>query len=257
MATTIITALTAMLVYGARTRFLQKQKETLRLKLESEQKAREAELEARRQEAEEKNRLFLVAQVDRAIANADDARRVADTAKAEAAAIADAAKKDAANWRQLADSLQEQLNSATTQIAFYRKQTEELSLILQEQKKSLESMPELKRQLENQQKLVDILTAQLATIPKLESEIQRLHLAQDELNKRLGELSHERSEISRLLEAERKVHRINEESLKKEIAALKAQVQTLTDENTRLKVRLTALEKPNTNNSNSKVNEQA
>jgi regulator of replication initiation timing len=104
---------------------------------------------------------------------------------------------------------------------------------------------------------VDILTAQLATIPKLESEIQRLHLAQDELNKRLGELSHERSEISRLLEAERKVHRINEESLKKEIAALKAQVQTLTDENTRLKVRLTALEKPNTNNSNSKVNEQA
>lgn len=255
MATTIITALTGVMLYSARTRFQQKQKETLRVKVEADQRAREAELEAKRQEAEEKNRLFLVAQVDRAIANADEARKVADAAKAETATIADAAKKDAANWRLLTDSLQEQLNSATAQIAFFRKQTEELSAILQEQKKSLESMPELKRQLEDQQKLVDILTAQLANIPKLEAEIQRLHLAQEAQSLRIGELQHERGEISRLLEAERKIHRLNEDSLKKEIAGLKAQVQTLTDENTTLRQRIARLEIPNISTNNNKTEE--
>lgn len=245
IATTIITAVTGVLLYSARTRFQQKQKETLRLKLDAEQKAREAELEAKRQEAEEKNRLFLVAQVDRAIANADAARR-----------IADAAKQDAANWHQMTDSLQEQLNSANTQIAFYRKQTEELAAILQEQKKSLESMPELKRQLEEQQKLVAILTAQLANIPKLEAEIQRLHTAQEAQSTHIGALQHERSEISRLLDAERKIHRMNEDNLKKEISNLKAQVQTLTEENTTLRQRIARLEIPNLSiNNNNKAEE--
>lgn len=234
IAVSLVGTLGGWVIWSVRNRNLERQRALVR-----------EQLEIKRQEEVQEHRKFLEKQVDRAIENADDARRQAT-----------AAVKDAANWKTMVDDLQAKLTQANNDAQFAKRQVDELSLEVLDHKTLLKQMPELKAMVDEQGRLINILTSQLERIPQLESEVERLHTAADELNRNLGALQQERSELAKLLEAERKIHRLNEEHLKSEINTLNSQLQSLTEENRTLKLRIAALENRNLSTNNHEVEKE-